>query len=339
MTIRIGLIGGAGHIGYVLNGIRELGDAQLLAIASGCEEEDVIGVRSRAAAGAAVRTYPDYRRMLDHENLDIVTVSPYYYLHAEISCAALHRGIAVYSEKPLALTPASLEAVARARAASGSALGIMLNFRYLPAFHTARKLVESGAIGEATVGYSQKSYKRGNRPEFYRKRETFGGIIPWVGIHAVDWFRWVSGREYAAVSAHHTKLHRPDYPEMEDAATCLFELDNGGTAVMSFDFLRPAGAATHGDDRLRILGEKGAIEVRGEDWVELTTETGVEQIAGQRPAHGSFADFALSVVDPAHVCTVSAEDALRTTDVVLKARAAADGRKRLDIRPQPPTTP
>ena len=267
--------------------------------------------------------------MLDDEKLDIVGVSPFYYLHAEVTREALRRGIAVFAEKPLALTLESLDEIRRAQQETGALIGIMLSFRYAPSFHTAHKLIEEGAIGEPTVGYSQKSYKRGDRPEFYKKRETWGGIIPWVGIHAIDWFWWVSGREYVAVSGHHSKLHRPDYPGMEDAATCLFELDNGGTVVMSFDYLRPTGADTHGDDRLRLLGEKGAIEARGQDYLQLITEDGAEDVPLENPEHGIFADFALSVTDKDHVCRIPTDEAIRITEIALKARDAADRHERV----------
>lgn len=329
MTVRVGIIGGAGHVGYIVKGIEELGDACVCAVAPGCPEEDVEQVKRRAGAGPDTSVYPDYRDLLEREELDIVGVSPFYYLHADVTCAVLRRGAAVYCEKPLALTHASLEAIRDARDASGAAIGTMLNFRYEPAFNTARRLVEAGAIGQPTVGYSQKSYKRGERPEFYRQRDTFGGIVPWVGIHAIDWFRWVSGLEYVAVSAHHSKLHRPDYPGMEDAATCLFELENGGTAVMSFDFLRPAGAPSHGDDRLRLLGENGALEARGRDWLELITKDATELVPLTEPEHGSFADFALSVINPEHTCRITSEDAIRVTEICLKTRDAADHHQRV----------
>jgi len=331
MTLRVGIIGGAGHVNTVVQGLDELEDAVLCAVAKGCPEEDMAVIRKRSKADESTPAYEDYRRMLEKEKPDIVAVSPFYYLHAEVACEALRRGVPVFCEKPLALTLEQLEEVRRVQQEGNTPLGMMLGFRYSPAFWKARKLVRSGAIGQPTVGYSQKSYIRGQRPDFYRRRETFGGIIPWVGIHAIDWFRWVSGRRYTAVTARHVKLHYPDYPGMEDAATCLFELDNGGSAVMSFDFLRPAGAPTHGDDRLRLLGEKGAIEVRGSDWLELITPEGVERVRTEPPAHGMFADFAMSVIHTDHTPLITSAEAIEVTEIALKVRQAADTGTRMPL--------
>ena len=330
MSLRIALIGGAGHVNYISDGLASLPDASICAVAPGCAAEDVSRLR-RLGGAAHAKVYADYHELLAVEHPDLAAVSPFYYLHAEVSAAALRAGAAVYCEKPLALTFASLAEVRLALEETDRPLGIMLNYRYLPAFYTARRLVAAGAIGEPTVGYAQKSYKRGVRPDFYRRRDTFGGITPWVGIHAIDFLRWISGHDYVSVSSRHVKLHCPDYPDMEDAATCMFELDNGGSAVMSFDFLRPAGAPSHGDDRLRLLGDRGALEIRGESSLELITASGVQTVPLETPPYGPFADFARALLDPTHVCAISSEEALRVTEIALKTREAADTGQRLAL--------
>ena len=325
MTIRIGIIGASGHFGYVLDGLRQMPDAQLVAVAPGCPEEDIGKLLANPAVVAAQpAVYGDYREMLDRGRLDVVAVNPFYYLHDTISAEALRRGVAPFCEKPLALDLRALEALRQVQQAVGLPVGIMLAFRYEPRFYTAQRLVAAGAIGEATVGYAQKSYKLGTRPVFYKKRETFGGLIPWVGIHAIDWFQFVSGRRYVAVTARHSNLHAPQYPGTEDNAACLFELDNGGSAVMSFDFLRPAGAPSHGDDRLRLIGSQGCLDIREPGVLEVITREGPQAVTPEPPPLGIFADWARSVLDRGHRCLLPTEEAFAITEVALKAREAAD---------------
>lgn len=332
MPVQVAIIGATGHIQYVIEGIREIPGARICALAPGGPEESIEAIRLRVQPAPDAAVYGDYRKLLDREKPDVVVVTPRFHRHAEAACAALERGIAVYSEKPLALTLESLETVRAIQQKSKAPIGIMLNFRYAPTFSTARTLVADGRIGRPAAAYAQKSYKRGNRPDYYKKRAEFGGIIPWVGIHAIDWLRWVGGWELTAVYGCHTKLFRPDYPEMEDAATCLFETDNGGSAVMSFDFLRPPGAPTHGDDRLRIAGEKGVIEVRdAEERLEYIDAAGVHGVRLEEPKLGPFADFVTSLLNPGHTCRISTEDALRVTEIALKARDAADQKKRVEL--------
>ncbi|MDD2709186.1 MAG: Gfo/Idh/MocA family oxidoreductase [Verrucomicrobiae bacterium] len=324
--LRVGLVGCSGHAGYVALGIREIEDACLCAVAPGCPEEDMSALlASPEIARCKPAVHQDYRKMLDQEHLDIVGVSPFYYLHSAVCLDALKRGVAPFCEKPLALDLQSLDALRNEQQKARLPVGMMLSFRYEAIFHTARKLVQSGVIGEVTLGHAQKSYKLGvRRPAFYRKRETSGGLIPWVGIHAIDWFRWVSGRRYSSVTAHHKNQFTSACPGMEDHASCLFQLDNGGSATMSFDFLRPSGAASHGDDRLRLVGSKGFLEIRFPDVFEVCTDRGLLSVTLESPRSGMFADFARRLQDHHHPALITTEDAFTLTELALKTREAAD---------------
>jgi len=324
LATHIGIIGSSGHYHYALAGEREIEDAVICAVAPGSADEDMSRLTAAlSAASVSPKQYDDYREMLDREDLNVVAVNPQFHLNSEVTTEALSRAIPVLCEKPLAIDLESLDRVRQAQLQSKAGLGMMLALRYDARFYTARQLVASGAIGEPALGYSQKSYKLGTRPPFYCTRETFGGLIPWIGIHAIDWFRWISGIEYTAVIGHHANVHAPQYGEMEDTAACLFELANGGSAVMSFDYLRPAGAETHGDDRLRLIGSAGCLDISGAG-LTLTDPDGTRSIDPVSPPHGLLADFAMSLADKDHRCLISTEDALRVTEISLLAREAAD---------------
>ena len=327
------MVGVSGHPNLVLDGIRETPRVELVAVASGsCDESLTSFVASAAAVGVCPKVYEDYRHMLDDERLDVLAVTPPFYQHSHVSIEALQRGCAVYCEKPAAISHEDLDKVRSAWQASGKPFGLMLNFRYDHCFYTAHQLVRDGLIGDPVLAYGQKTYRFGQRPDFFRKRDTSGGLIPWVGIHAIDWCRWVSGRQYTAVTANHANAATPEYPGMEDHAACLFEFDNGGSAVMAFDFLRPEGAATHGDDFLRLTGTRGYLEVRSPQGLQVVTAEGPVPVSLSRPEYGPFADFLHSVMDPRHVCLVSAEDSFAVTEIALRTRDAADGGQRVILR-------
>ncbi len=325
MDCRIGVIGASGHYAYALECIREIEGAVLCAVAPGREDEDTAPLTSSELfVEHSASSYGDYRHMLDDTPLDVVVVNPYYFLHAEVTAECLSRGISVFCEKPLALDMESLALVVKSWKESKARLGAIFDFRYDPGFYTAKKLVESGAIGRPLMGFSQKSYKLGQRPWFYESRETFGGIIPWVGIHAVDWFTYVSGLKYTAVTAYHNNLCALQWPGMEDSAGCLFELDSGGVAVMSFDYLRPTGADSHADDRLRLVGSEGVLEISSRTGLLLTDSKGESQVEPQYPKYGMLHDFVESVMNDKHKPLQVAADAMRATAVCLIARDSAD---------------
>jgi predicted dehydrogenase len=84
----------------------------------------------------------------------------------------------------------------------------------------------------------------------------------WIAGHGIDAIRFVTGQAMLRVYGQGGNLSRPDLGCFEDHVAAMFELEGGGCGIVHADFLRPPGAATHGDDRLRVAGTAGLLEVR-----------------------------------------------------------------------------
>ena len=323
--VRVGLIGSDGHIGILLGGIPRMPGVELVAFAKSLPDDDVSNLKRNKAFTEKTRIYDQFEEMLDKEELDVAGICLPYYRNAEASAAAARKGIHVVSEKPLATTLDDLESLKQAVAQSKVRLTAMMNMRCFPPYRAARKAVQDGLIGEPILLTSQKSYRFGaGRPWFYKDLKTYGGTILWAGIHSIDYMRWTSGRKYLQVSAWHGNKSHPEYPGFQDHAGVLFKLDNGGTAMTSLDYLRPETAPTHGDDRLRIAGSEGVLEVMGAENRVLL----IPAKAGPRELElpeeiDFFADFLAELAgEGEHV--IRQDDAFRLTEVCLKARAAAE---------------
>jgi predicted dehydrogenase len=157
-----------------------------------------------------------------------------------------------------------------------------------------------------------------------------GGSIPWQAIHAIDFVRWISGREYARAAAMSANLAHPSHPGMEDNGGLLMEFVDGGHAVMSFDYLRPwpgGGGEDRpwGDDRLRLAGSAGVLEIADAgSRVTLMTDDGVDELdlPDRRDLLGEMvASIEAGESDGGLVTTA---DSFRVTEVALRARDAAD---------------
>jgi len=336
MPIRVGLIGTIGHIRYVLDGIPELDDVELTAAAKGIPEDSLKSVRKHHAFSDATTFYEDWREMLDKESLDIVSVCRPYPLNAEASITSLEQNIHVVSEKPVATSLNSLAQIEEAMANSDARMTAMFGMRYVPAFHAARKTVSEGLIGTPVLATGQKSYKFGTRPDFFRERATYGGSMLWVAIHAVDFIRYVAGVEYTQVAALHSNAIKTDYPGCEDNGGILFKLSNGGTAMVNLDYLRPSTAPTHGDDRLRIVGSDGVVEVTdcGERATLIREGSDPEDLPLDAPRN-----LLVDLVDElrgdgSHI--IEPYEATYVTRICLLAREAAD---RNEILPIPAPNP
>lgn len=267
--MRICIIGDCGgHIGCIFDG--KLGPHEYVGAAASSPFEGLEGLCRLAEekTGKELPVYDDWRRMLEETRPDAVAVDSIFSHHAEIACFALERGIHVFCEKPAATDRADLDVLERAAAASEARIFSMLTARFDPWFYTAKRCVESGALGELLLAGGQKSYKLGRRPEFFYRRETYGGTIPWVAIHMVDQLLWLTGRRCREVYAKQTTRGNGGQGDIETAAAILLELEGDLPAHVNADYGRPQNAPTHGDDRVRLVGAKGVLEVR-EDKVYL----------------------------------------------------------------------
>ncbi len=324
--MKVVVIGCSGHYYSFIEALESGLEAEFAGFAKGVDDEVCQGFISAFKEKYGFRVYENYLEMLDEVKPDIAIVNSHFNLNSRITLDAFERGVSCYTEKPVATTLEDLQLLKKGYERSGVHFSAMLEMRYTPAFRAACQAIKSGKVGDVLMITAQKSYKLGQRREFFKKRETFGGTIPWVGIHAIDWIRWLSGREFKSVDARHSTMFNNGHGDLETAAICFFELEGGGFASVNMDYLRPASAKTHGDDRVRVVGSKGIVEVMHGKAVIIDQD-------GERDLELSetvnpFVDF-LHQVESKGKCLVSAEDAFKATEAGLYARQSADEGKRL----------
>ena len=319
--MKVAIIGSCGHSGVALDGIEKSGGRDILCAYSGTFDDNIecLSARITDSRLGAVH-YTDYCEMMDKEKPDICVVDNVFYKHKDAAVAALLRGIPTYCEKPLALDIDGLAQIEAAANKTGALLWAMQTARYDSWFYTAYNLIKRGAIGRVLMLNAQKSYRLGSRKQYYRKRETYGGTIPWVAIHSLDLIRFLSGSEPSSVYAFHSTSCNQGHGELESFGQIQLKLENGITASVNFDFLRPEGAPTHGDDRVRVLGSEGVIEVR-DSKVYLIDKNGEGEPALLNPPNiwDAFMEAASGGQG-----LITTSDSIASTKVALIARESAD---------------
>ena len=320
--MKIGMIGGIGHNGYVFDGVRASAGAVIVGVAPGPGEANADTLARRVERlDQTPKVFTDYRTMLDEQKPDIVTIACHYADHAGVAIDAIERGCHVFVEKPMATTFEDLDRLERAFKNAKVQLSCMLGLRYEPAFTTAWRAVEHGAIGEVRLMTAQKSYKLGRRPAWNHDRDRFGGTIPWVGSHAIDWLHWFTGAQFERVYATHSTIGNRDHGELEATALCHFSMANAVFGGVNIDYLRPAKASSHGDDRIRLAGTNGVMEVSA-GRAHLIDEHGPQDLPLE-PKREIFAEF-IDQVEGTATSLISADDAFLTTKACLLARQSAD---------------
>ena len=142
----------------------------------------------------------------------------------------------------------------------------------------------------------------------------------------MDWLHWFSGRKFHSVYASHSVKDNRDNGELEMSAMCQFTLEDEIFASVSIDYLRPANAPTHGDDRIRIAGTEGVIEVRGGKAYLIDSKVKGEQELELVMPGRIFDDFVKQVRGEGK-CLVSAEDTFIATEACLRAVISADEKR------------
>lgn len=273
-TVRVGVIGANPERGWAA-------EAHLPALAAldGVELTAVATTRPASAAAAARRwgasaAYADGHELIEHADVDLVTVALQLPHRGDLVTAALAAGRNVYCEWPLALDAPGAARLARLAGDAGVHHVVGLQGRAAPAVRYLRQLVVGGAVGEvlsAALSYAAPSSVTLPR-HLVPLADTWRGVWPGVnhltvvGGHTLDMFRYVVGefRELSATLATRT-------PAMVVAET------GESLAVTSPDHVLVAGVLAGGAPAsvdIRIGGRTGSglrIAVHGRDGSLLLT--------------------------------------------------------------------
>jgi len=284
---------------------------------------------------ATAQPYQHWRHLIEHAMMDVCCVAGESGGRVEPLLALIERGVHVVSEKPLVTTLADLERLRAAFAKSRSQVTMLLELRHQPKNVRVREIIQRGDIGEVCQVTTQKSYKWGQRAEWFGSRARLGGTIPYIGIHSLDTIRWVTGLDFIHLAAIHGKIARPEMGETECHASVLGEMSNGASVTARIDYLRPAKAPTHGDDRLRVVGTKGVVEVNeGDETISLIAGDKMERIPFGE-TENLFVEF-VKFLRGGAVPRITADDCLRSTEIALRAREAADETRMIALPPLRP---
>jgi predicted dehydrogenase len=130
----------------------------------------------------------------------------------------------------------------------------------------AGELIAQGAIGRVIQVLGIGPHRLGHpstRPDWFFKKEKYGGILCDIGSHQIEQFLFYAGVKDARVT--HSRIgnySHPDYPELDDFGDASLVGDNGATQYFRVDWFTPDGLQTWGDGRTFILGDEGFIEQR-----------------------------------------------------------------------------
>lgn len=205
------------------------------------------------------------QEILEDSSIHMVLTSGINSDRAPLGMRVMQHGKDFMTDKPGFTTLAQLEEARRVQKETGRIYSICFSERFEnQASVMVGDLVAKGAIGRViqTLGLGPHRANPAMRPEWFFKREKYGGILCDIASHQVDQFLFYTGSTQAEVVASQVgNFYHPEFPELEDFGDMLLRSEHA-TGYIRVDWFTPDGLPTWGDGRLFVLGTEGYIEAR-----------------------------------------------------------------------------
>jgi myo-inositol 2-dehydrogenase / D-chiro-inositol 1-dehydrogenase len=238
------------------------------------------------------RSFTDYRKVLELDNVDAVIVATPCYLHSEMAVACLEAGKYVYCEKPLGITPEQVDRALKAAARSKVFLQIGQQLRYVQTLRdTIRKIQEEKIIGEPFVIKAQRhsppvpSAAEQARPEWYKDVKRSGDLIVENAIHNLDVCNWVAGTRPTSAYGHGKKYFPTPMPAgtlMMDGFSVEYIYENDMHVDYSQLYMHPrALKELRGGQWYMVFGSMGAIDLTNGTLYKMDATEPVELLRPQ----------------------------------------------------------
>ncbi|MDI9520731.1 MAG: Gfo/Idh/MocA family oxidoreductase [Bacillota bacterium] len=207
----------------------------------------------------------------------------------------------------------------------------------------AEQLIMEGAIGKViqVIGLGPHRLNAKSRPDWFFKKEQYGGILCDIGSHQIEQFLFYANASNAEVTYSRVANYaHSEYPELEDFGEANLVASNGCSCYFRVDWFTPDGLPAWGDGRLMILGTKGYIEIR--KYIDICTQDDrgdvvllVNQDGEQRfDAAGKvgFPFFGRLISDCIHrtELAMTQEHAFLAAELCVKAQMNADKAGKID---------
>jgi predicted dehydrogenase len=258
-----------------------------------CDVDRQRAERARQAFGGKAEIYGDYRKLLERQDIDAVTIGTPDHWHTAIALAALRAGKDVYCEKPLTLTVNEGKLLIKAVAETQRVFQVGTQQRSNARFRQACELVRNGRVGKlqkVTVSLPRSTRVGGPFPikpvpealdweqwqgqapehaysperchhDFRWWYEYSGGIMTDWGAHHMDIAHWAMGVEQGGPISVEGKVSDADRERMNAAR----QSNSFNTAAeFTVEFLYPDDVQVQvvlGDEGVLFEGDAGRLYV------------------------------------------------------------------------------
>ncbi len=299
-----------------------------------CGEEEKFFKKSFAETYPQARKLDDPRRILEDGSVDLILSAGVNSERAALGIEAMRHGKDFMVDKPGVTSLDQLAAVRKVQAETGRIYSICYGHVVSSAVTKAGELLRAGAIGRLVnvVSLGPHRLNRARRPDWFFRRERFGGILTDIGAHHCENFLFFADRlDVEVVSATVANRANPDFPDFQDFGEILLRTPEA-TGYVRVDWFTPDGLPTWGDGRTTLIGTEGYIELRknvdiagrpGTNHLFLVDKIGVQHV----DCNGVDLPYARRLVDDIRNRTetaMSQAHCFRAAEIAITAQAMAE---------------
>jgi len=269
--LRLGMVGGGqgAFIGAVHRIAARLDDR--FELVAGALSSDPRRAQASAAEAGIARSYADWNEMARAEaarddGIDAVAIVTPNHLHAPVATAFLEAGIHVVCDKPLAISLAEGEALARLAREKNKLFALTHTYSGYPLVRHARELIERGELGElrvVQVEYAQDWLAEPIETSGVNKQAGWrtdpalagpAGCLGDIGTHAYHLAAFVTGMTPSALSA---ELHTfVPGRRIDDHVQAMLRYSNGARGML---WASQVASGAENALRLRVYGTKASL--------------------------------------------------------------------------------
>ena len=212
---------------------------------------------------SAIKRYTDYKKMIEENNLELISIATESGLHAEIALYCIDHGINIIIEKPMAMSIDDADEIIRRSEEKHVKVAACHQNRFNIAIQEMRQAVESGRFGKISHGSIHVRWNR-NR-DYYTQapwRGTWaqdGGALMNQCIHGIDLLRWIMGNEVDEIYGV-TKQQFHDYLECEDIGMAVVKFKNGAVGTIEGT---TNVYSQNLEETLYLFGQNGTVKIGG----------------------------------------------------------------------------
>jgi len=227
MAIKVGFVGTGGMAGAHMNTLKTFDDVEFVAM---CDiAEDRAKSRANEFGGKA---FTDFKEMFDKVDMDAVYICTPPFAHGEQEKIACKKGIAMFVEKPIAITTETAIIINDYVKSSGVITSVGYHWRYQSNAQTALSVLKKEKKVLGALGYWM-----GGMPgtPWWRVKAQSGGQHCEQTTHIFDLCRFLVGSDAQTVhgvSASGTMTDIPNY-DIEDISMVNIQFKNGAAANIS----------------------------------------------------------------------------------------------------------